>query len=381
MVLKIISALAIVAVLALIVVAWIWRPIAASHTSIVSGNLPDAIPLRDFYANQDSKYGWALSADGKKLTWLEIEWFKPILRIKNLETDVTTSLRPPKGFLGYVWAADQETILFTLDAKGYEYQKIAAIDSSNPASGLRIFDLGETTTAFIYHIPKQKTDEIIIAHNARDPGSFDTYQLNVKTGSTEPFGARLGHQTSYVLDHAGNISGRVVYENPQDGDWSLEVSDKDGTWREIASGDYKDSLIFSDQIGKERSVYALSNRGRDKRALVKFSLEDGSEEVVHSDPDVDISGVLLNPKNNELLMAISHPGYQRRVFFDGDFEDDISKLGLPENTSLHIAAQTYDFSKSLVQIETAEAGFETYLIDREKGTKETISNSGHCKAS
>ena len=334
MALKIISLFLLSFVLIILAVAWIWRPITASHQAIEGSNLPNPIPLRDFYANQDSKYGWTLSSDGKKLTWLEIKWFKPILRIKNLDSGQVTGLRPPKGFLGYKWAADQETILFTLDAKGYEYQKIAAINTTQPDPDLRIFDLGEKTTAFIYHIPKHKSDEIVIAHNGREPASFDTYKLNVKTGETEPFGARLGHQTSYALDHAGNILGRVIYLNPQNGDWSFEVSTQDGNWKEIASGDYKDTLIFSDQVGTDGKVYALSNRGRDKISLDKFDLDNGNEEVVHSNPDVDLSRVFLNPKTNELLLATSYPDYQKRTFFDVDFEKDVASLNLPENATM-----------------------------------------------
>lgn len=359
--------------------AFLWRPISEQHPALLNGTLPPTIPLRDFYANQDSKYLWALSSDGKKLTWIETKWFKPILRIKNLSTGETSSVRPPKGFLGYLWAPDQKTILFSLDAKGREHQKIASIDTTELNSDLRIFDFGEKTTSFVYHIPKQKTDTILIAHNGRDPSSFEIYRLNIQTGKTEPFGELVGHQTTYTLDHAGNILGRTVFTNPQSADWSFEVPTDNDSWKEIAKGNYTQGIISLDQMAKDGTIYALSNRGRDKISIVEFDLTNGEEKLVYTDPDIDLSGATINPDTNELLMVTSFPGYQKRVFFDEAFKKDVESLNLSQNASFYLVSQTTDFTKTLAQINTADAAYEIRLIDREKRTAETINKADIAK--
>ncbi|MDJ0614887.1 MAG: prolyl oligopeptidase family serine peptidase [Rhizobiaceae bacterium] len=356
---------------------WVWGPVAATHPAVLNGNLPSTIPLRDLYANRDARWAYSLSRDGEKLAWLEVEWFKPVLKVKDLKTGKTATLDIPKnsGHWRYYWAPDRHSMLLVLDRSGKERYEIAINDFENEQSGWKFFDFGEATNSFIQFVPKTVSDEIIIAHNGKNSRYFEFYKLNLKSRETNPLGVGLeGQQISYAIDDDGNIFGRTVKPDDQ-GNWRVEAGTPQTGWREILRGSYDDSIDLFGKLNDDNSIYGISNLGLNTRSLVKIDLTSGEQEVVFSDSDVDVGWVHLDPRNNDLQMIKTYREIVETRFFDEDFKRDVGLLGASDTAEIRVLSNTSDYSKSIYEIFDIKTAAKTVLLDRDNNQTSELTQS------
>ncbi|MCO4094071.1 MAG: hypothetical protein HEQ37_08645 [Acidovorax sp.] len=76
-----------------------------------------------------------------------------------------------------------------------------------------------------------------------------------------------------------------------------------------------------------RQAWALSNRGRDKLALVRFDLSTGAEAVAFESPEVDLDSVTLSRLTREPLVAHYMPGYPERKVVRRRAGDPVDRPG------------------------------------------------------
>jgi len=375
---KIFLFLGLIAVLTVISVAWVWRPISATHPAIAEGNLPDLIPLRDFYANQDSKWGYSLSFDGKKMAWLEVEWFKTVLKVQDLETNDVSTLKLPKhsGGWRYYWAPDGHSMMLVIDRTGWENYEIAINDLSESNDKWKFFDFGEKTSSFIEHTPKTISNEIIVSHNGKDKSKFESYRLNLISGETKPIktGAEGVSHSFPSFDYDGKVIGRVVYPEKEKSNWIFESGNPQDGWKEVARGDYTDNLNLVGKLQPDNTMYGISNLGLDKAALVNFDLSTGKQEIIYQNDAVDISTVNLQPHENKLQMAVTYEHIAERKFFDPQFEKDFRRLAVSDNANVTVKWNTSDFSKVIFDVHDIKTGIKSVLLDRKSGKLETLTD-------
>lgn len=374
---RLLAGLLVISVLAVGYGAWIWRPIAPTHPALVASELPPVIPLRAFYANQDSKWAYSLSRDGSRLAWLEIEWFREVLKVKNLDTGKTETLPIPEhsGSWRYYWAPDGHSMMLVVDRSGRETYEIAINDFDDTNSGWQFYDFGENTTSYIQFVPKTNSDEIIIIHNGEDSRYYEFYRLDLKSGETTALGARAeGRQVSYAMDYNGVIFGRTLYTG-NNGDWSFETGNPQEGWREVLRGTYRDRLNLFGNLNDDNSMYGVSNIGLNTLSFVRFSLDDGEQEVIFSDQDVDVGWVNIDTRNNALQMIKTYKGIVEARFFDPEFEQHVRSLKPSETAEITIKSNTNDYSKSIVEVFDIKSGEKSVLIDRAKDTAETLTTS------
>ncbi len=306
--------------------AWVWRPISASHPAIKNGNLPALIPLREFYANQDSIGGHSISKDGSKLAWIETKWFNRVLKIKDIKTGDINSLDTPKGSWLYYWSPNDNSIILNIDREGREIYEIAIRDVDNIDGEWRFFDLGKDAISFINFLPKTASNTIIIANNKRNSSIFDLYNLDLTSGDVEPLGLHQEQQVTFSYDDSGTIIGRVIQGEIGSGDWVFEAGNSDENWNKVAAGNYTDSLwLFGNKLD-DNTIFGISNLNRDKSAIVSFDLTDGSEKVIQQDDRVDISYIYMNNVSNKLLMSNVHTENVEHTFFDEEFAEKLSMI-------------------------------------------------------
>jgi len=78
------------------------------HTTLVKSDLPELIPLREFFLNVDTKFGYQISPDGKKLAWLEPKNRRLTIYFKSIGTDdiQTIDSHSSKPIYGVAWLQD-----------------------------------------------------------------------------------------------------------------------------------------------------------------------------------------------------------------------------------------------------------------------------------
>lgn len=206
-------------------------------------------------------------------------------------------------------------------------------------------------------------DEILIMMNKEDATVFDVYKLNVKTGETTHVAKNPGNITSWLADRNGNVRIAVASDGVE-GTILYRDSEKDEfkPFIEMKAGDEVMPLAFSKD---NQYIYATSNKGRDKVEVVKYDLK-GNEEVIMSNDQVDVSGVLYSAEHDKLLYGAyitDKPHYQ---FFDENFEKLFrkiqSKLNVHES-ELGINDYNKEMTKFIVSVSSDTVYGKYYYYD------------------
>jgi len=376
MIRKILLAIVTMLVIFAVIGAWIWRPIAATHPALLKSDLPPMLPLGEFYANQEWKWGYTVSRDGSKLAWIEIKWFDRVLMVKDLASATVSQIEMPKfNSWRYYWAPDGNSLLLNVDRTGSENFEIAILDLGKKDDEWRYFDLGSNTRSIVHQIPRKKSDEILIRSNQNNPAISDLYRLNLKTGKTEPVGVEPERQVTYVFDYESKLFGRTIFGQTGSGDWIFETGNTEAGFSEIARGNYSDNLNIFGTVTEDQKIYAISNRGRNTNAFVKLNLTDGSEEVIFEDDRVDVGWVYINPATNELQMIRSYPGAVEHKFYDANFEALTKLLGATDDAEINLRSASIDYSKLVFRINEPLFGHKTYLVDANQKTAELLTTT------
>jgi dipeptidyl aminopeptidase/acylaminoacyl peptidase len=118
-----------------------------------------------------------------------------------------------------------------------------------------------------------------------------------------------------------------------------------------------------------QTTWALSNRGRDRAALVLLQARYGWEQVVLEDPDADISQAWISRVSRTPLLAVGNAGYPRTTFLDDALRRELQPLfGRFSGEPLGIDIQGADRAERrlLVRLHTSTWG-RTWLVDRDGG--------------
>jgi dipeptidyl aminopeptidase/acylaminoacyl peptidase len=283
--------------------------------------LPALVPVHRYVADWDGNGLYQISPDGEQLMWLGRKGLGVGLFVKNLKSGNVQSL----GVIGYPqWAQDSRHILLMADHAGDENVHILQFDSldlAKPGKDLTPF-AGSTSTL---QTRIEGSADLLITNNRRDPKVFDLYHYTDATGELKLLAQNPGDVARWLTNAQGQLLGRV---RKQDALWVYEGHDPASStpWRALFSLSYFDTVQPLDVGPGNRFVWALSNRGRDKQALVKIDLSSGQESVVYADARVDISQAFISAKTLEPLLLTLDPDYQELKAFDPRLQSALQHL-------------------------------------------------------
>src|SRR6056297_1048952 len=146
---------------------------------------------RDLFFGDPKISGAQISPDGEYISFL-----KPYKGVRNIYVKkrgepfekakpVTADDRPVSG---YFWSQDSRYILYVQDKGGNENFHVYAVDPKAKAqeeSGVPpAKDLTplEGVRAYIYSVPENTPDRILVGLNDRDPSYHDVYQVSISSG-------------------------------------------------------------------------------------------------------------------------------------------------------------------------------------------------------
>lgn len=219
---------------------------------------------------------------------------------------VRVSSSKDRDIAGSFWKDD--TLLYVKDKGGDENFHIYST-TFNGTEEKDLTPYPNVTVGLLSSLQGVK-DEILIMMNKEDATVFDVYKLNVKTGETTHVAKNPGNISNWLADRNGEVRvavasdgvvGTVLYRDSEKDEFKPFI--------ELAAGDEVTPLAFSKD---NKHIYATSNKGRDKVEVVKYDLE-GKEEVVMSNKDVDVTGVLYSAEQDKLLYGAyitDKPHYQ-----------------------------------------------------------------------
>lgn len=293
----------------------------ASVPTPSSNAVPPLIPVRDLVADWNGSGGYQISPDGQRLMWVARLGLGPGLFVKNLKTGEVNSYKVPGGG---VWARDSRHILMHKSTHGNENTHVWMLDTERPKQAARDLTPFAGARSYILRTLPQSND-LIIASNRRDPKFDDVYRYSMATGELKLLATNPGHVGSWLINDDGEVIGSARLEGEE---WVFETPEPnpEQAWTSNFRVSYFDTVSPVAPSATPGHWWALSNRGRDKLALVEIKLRDGAERVEHADVRVDLTGVRWSRLQNRPVAVVSEPDTQHWQAFDPALAQALQKL-------------------------------------------------------
>jgi dipeptidyl aminopeptidase/acylaminoacyl peptidase len=350
---------------------------ALPATARASGE-PPLVPLSAFFANPKAAWEHRISPDGARLAWVAMHKERATLHFRRLDetaartVETRRELRPPwPGSPSFWWSRDGKRLLFLMDGNGDENAHLFAVDVDTWEPVARDLTPLDSVQVQFHRTLAKEPDAIIVGHNGRSRGVFDLYRLNLASGAFTMLAENPGDVCSWATSPDGRVRAR--FHCNADGGWTLAVPDGVGGWREATRGAYGDNLRLLGFTGP-RYAWALSNRGRDRLALVRFDLRDGAEEPVYEHASVDVvSGVVH--ESGWLRYAWALPEGREWRFFDAALQADLAPYVRRPRSTLRILSEDRQWRTITFAIATDREDEAVYLLTRGTGEAKVLAEA------
>ncbi len=308
------------------------------------------IPVEDFFSAPE-KTNFRLSPDGKSIAYLGLyEGHKNIYIIhpdEQNDNEQRVTSETDLGIQNFFWA-DNDELIFTKNRRNDSLQVFAVNRSSSAARHL----IPPSKVKLRWVTPtKVMNDGLLVSLNERDSSVFDVYRLHTNACKKELVAQNPGNIIRWFADMQGEL--RLALASDSVRETVLYRDSEKGPFRPVMSNSFRNSIMPLGFSHEERShVFALSNIGRDKLALVVIDMETGQEvSVIYSHPDVDVDHGGYSGDRGEMSYATYATWNQQRHFLNKQTE------------------KVYD------AISQKLAGYEVSILDRDTARNRFIIHS------
>lgn len=259
------------------------------------------LTLEDYFRNA-MQTAYQLSPDGSHISFLApyMDRMNIFVQPIDLQEALRLTSETERSVAGYFWKGNNR-IFFVKDDGGDENYHIfsIAIDGSD----LKCYTPFPGVRASIIDDLEDNPDEMLIGLNRRNPEVFDPYRLNIHTGELTLLAENPGNYQGWTTDHAGRL--RVVYAIVDGVNTQILYRDsEDEEFRPVITTNFKDELSFVMFTPDNHDVYAVTNIGRDKTALVVMDPRTCEEkEFLFTHDRYDVATISYSRKRKKLLNA------------------------------------------------------------------------------
>lgn len=346
--------------------------------SIVSCSMEKAskrIPIENFF-NVPINTSYLVSPDGKFISYLKPDNNRIHIYVETLDGKTTTQLTcdSNRSISNYFWASNNEILYLKGTTDNIETGLFAVdIDGNNKRE---LIPFSKTKIRLISSGPVND-GQILVSLNKRDSTVFDAYRLNMKTGKLSLLFQNPGNITKWYSDPSGKLRMAIASDGVNE---TILYRDKESnSFNSVLTNNFKTSIKPVSFSADNGSIYALSNKNRDKMALVELDCVSGEEhKVIYSNPKVDVSDAIYSINKNKLIYAGFETWKKERHYLDETFKDIFKKLEvLLPNTEIVLASSDAAEKKFIVRTYTDRnpGSFYLYTIEDEKLVKLSDVNS------
>lgn len=322
------------------------------------------IPLEDFFRNPE-RSGYQISPEGKYYSYMAPYKNRMNIFVVEIGKDEPLMLTSDtaRDIAGYFWA-NENRILYLKDTGGDENFKLLAVnaDGSNPKA---LTDFEGVRTLIIDDL-KDIPNEVIIGLNKRNPTVFDPYRLDVETGELTMLAENPGTIQGWMTDHDGKLRLAIAIEDGVNN--SILYRDTENEeFRNILTTNFKESVSPEFFSFDNKLLYAISNLGRDKGAVVVFDPNTGKEtEMLYENEDYDISNLSYSRKRKVITTASYTSWKRERHFFDKESKDLFARLSRDlGNYEFGISSVARNEDKFIVRTWSDRSLGAYYLYDKQ----------------
>lgn len=320
------------------------------------------VPLKDFFKNPDIAY-FMLSPVGDKIAFT-----KPYKNRMNVFTSTlggkdTTQITfiEDRDVQGYFWKTNNR-IIYIRDNGGDENFHLYAVD----ADGKNQKDLTPFAKVNVQIVDdlEENENEVLIGMNKENPELFDVYRLNINTGALTLEAKNPGGVSNWVTDHNGVV--RIAMQSDGVNTIMLYRDDAKQPFKKVLTTSFKESVNPLFFTFDNKHIYASSNLGRDKSAIVKFDAANGKEmELIFEHPEVDVEDLSYSQKRKVLTEISYTTAKEETKYLDKETEAIYNKLKekLGDKYEIMITSSNKNEDKLLVRTISDRSLGTSYFYD------------------
>jgi dipeptidyl aminopeptidase/acylaminoacyl peptidase len=300
----------------------LWSGAAAALPAAAGAAVPPEFPIRDFFSNPERAY-FRLSEDGRTLGFMQPVgeaggarrmnvFVQPLDGSRLLGAPRQLTRETARDIANYQFKG-AGTILYEKDFGGDENFHVVAVDVKTGT----VTDLtpGDKVRASIVDMLRDSPHHILVSHNRRDASVFDIYRIDLRSRKETLVARNPGDIVGWTTDHAGRV--RVAVRSHGLDTSILYRADEKSEFRPIITTDYRTEVEPQFFTADNRRLIAVSNRGRDRKALVEIDpARPDAEKVLFEHPEVDIAGAQWSDHRKALQYAQFVTDRTGRHFFD-----------------------------------------------------------------
>jgi dipeptidyl aminopeptidase/acylaminoacyl peptidase len=250
---------------------------------------PPELPLRDFFRNPERAY-FRIAPDGRTLAFMQ-----PWEGRRNIYVQLADGSGEPRRVTAerdrdipdHFWKGPHR-LVYLQNAGGDENDRVVVADVRTGEA--RAMTPGGGVKAYVVDMLPREAERMLVALNQRNRELFDVHELDLGTGALRLVAENPGGVIGWITDHDGVVRGAVRSDGVNR--TYLYRERADAPFREVLTTSYRDSFTPVLFTPDNRRLYAVSNLGRDKAALVLVDPATAKEErVVFAHPEVDVQGV------------------------------------------------------------------------------------------
>jgi dipeptidyl aminopeptidase/acylaminoacyl peptidase len=332
---------------------------------------PPLLPMRDFFRNIDRGY-FRVSGDGRMLGFMQpaagddgqtkrmnifvqaLDGSRPVGEPRQLTRESARDIS------NYFWKGG-DTLLYTKDFGGDENFHVVAVDAvSGKVTDLTPFE--NVRAAVVDDLPQDPL-HILVQHNRRDKRAFDVYRVHVKTGAQTLVAQNPGNIVGWQTDHTGAVRMGVASDGVNN--TLLYRARESEPFKPLLTTDFRTQVNPQFFDAANTKFYAVSNRGRDKSALVLIDpAKPDAEALIYAHPQVDLDGAAWSRVRQTLALAAYNVDKPGRHYFDAQTRQMFERLEkqLPGYT-LALQSATLAEDKYIVAAANDRTQGARYLYD------------------
>ena len=265
-----------------------------------------------------------------------------------------------RDIAGYFWA-NNNRLAYVQDKAGDENFKLYAVNADGTEeSVLTPFD--EVRVQIIDDL-EDNEEEMIIGLNRRDQRIFDAYRININTGDMKMIAENPGNIAGWMTDNEGQLRIAITSDGVNT---SLLYREKESEpFRPVLTTSFRETLAPLFFSFDNQHIYASSNLGRDKQAIVKYDPATATElEILYQHPEVDVAN-LLRSKKRQIITGVMFITDKRHYHFFDEERKQLQKELQEKLTGeeVVVASMNRDEDKVLVRTFSDKSRGAYYYYD------------------
>lgn len=284
----------------------------------------ERIPVQDFFGKPE-RLNFRVSPDGRYIAYLGLEdHCRNIFVLDIEEPDSSKQLTYQNNInVQYFFWSASDSIVFSNSQSPEDSLRLFTIDIHHEVAK-PLFPPTKHTLAWLGPM-KSKNGNLLAEMNIRDSSVFDLYRIPLDGSGPRLVEQNSGKISSWYASSDGKV--RLALSSDSVEDQLLYREEEGAAYKKVVETDFATTVLPLGPVkGEHTAVYAMSNVGRDKLAVVKLDLQTGKEEVVAENKSVDMNREGYSFSREEVIYTAGLSNKKETRILNKDFKKIYSKI-------------------------------------------------------